>query len=185
MKVVLNNKEREVMSMQSFKTLFDSLFDNLVKIGIYYLNDAAAAKDIVQDLFVRIWEKREELSHIDDYAAYLRRSIRNSCFDYISHYKVVEKYRQDYIKECLHEERLQAFENELCSVNNLLEKLPEKRREILKLNIVESYSYQQIAEELDVSVNTVKDHMKKAYAFLRTYSKKQINDMILCFALSR
>lgn len=64
-------------------------------------------------------------------------------------------------------------------VGNLLNKLPEKRRKVLEMSILESKSYAEIASSLKISLNTVKDHIKKAYAFLREEMRKDISSPIL------
>lgn len=70
-------------------------------------------------------------------------------------------------------------------VQRLLELLPEKRKKVLELSIVESKSYSEIAEILNISVNTVKDHIKRAYAFLREKANKEVSELILYLILTR
>jgi RNA polymerase sigma-70 factor (ECF subfamily) len=74
-------------------------------------------------------------------------------------------------------------ESYLERISQLIEQLPPKRRQVLELNIVEQKSYQEIAEALDLSVNTVKEHIRKAYAFLRDKTKDEIPKQILYFLL--
>jgi len=66
-----------------------------------------------------------------------------------------------------------------------LDKLPEKRRRVLEMSVWESKSYAEIADTLAISLNTVKDHIKKAYAFLRDEIHKEISSSVLFFAFYR
>lgn len=63
-----------------------------------------------------------------------------------------------------------------------MEKLPPKRRQILEMSIVEAKSYQEIADQEGISLNTVKDHIKKAYAFIRKDIQRNVPDFILFIA---
>ena len=148
-----------------FKSLFDYSYVGMVQRAVYYTNDLDTAEDIVQEVFMRLWEKREELRGIQNIQGYLLFSIRNKCLNLLEHQQVMDKYRQ----YCLLIEE----------VGNLLNKLPEKRRKVLEMSVLESKSYAEIADALRISLNTVKDHVKKAYAFLREEMRKDISSPVL------
>ena len=103
--------------------------------------------------------------------------------NYLKHQRVVNKYRQEYIRQAAEDE--DSPEEYLHLVQRLLELLPEKRKKVLELSIVESKSYSEIAEILNISVNTVKDHIKRAYAFLREKTNKEVSELILYLILTR
>ncbi len=165
-----------------FKHLFDSSYVGMVQQAVYYTNDVDAAEDVVQEVFVRLWEKREELRGIQNIQGYLSFSVKNKCLNHIDHLQVVDKYRQ----QCLMQEVSETEENPealIEEVGRLLEKLPEKRRKVLEMSVLDSKSYAEISGELGISLNTVKDHIKKAYAFLREEAQKSIAFPVLFFAL--
>ena len=161
-----------------FKSLFDYSYVGMVQRAVYYTNDLDTAEDIVQEVFMRLWEKREELRGIQNIQGYLLFSIRNKCLNLLEHQQVMDKYRQ----YCLLQEA-QDDEDEpetfIEEVGNLLNKLPEKRRKVLEMSVLESKSYAEIADALRISLNTVKDHVKKAYAFLRVEMRKDISSPVL------
>ena len=161
-----------------FKSLFDHSYVGMVQRAVYYTNDLNAAEDIVQEVFMRLWEKREELREIQNIQGYLLFSIRNKCLNLLVHQHVIDKYRQYCLLQEISddEEEPETFIEE---VGNLLNKLPEKRRKVLEMSILESKSYAEIASSLKISLNTVKDHIKKAYAFLREEMRKDISSPIL------
>lgn len=161
-----------------FKSLFDHSYIGMVQRAVYYTNDLNAAEDIVQEVFMRLWEKRGELREIQNIQGYLLFSIRNKCLNLLEHQQVMDKYRQYCLLQEISddEEEPETFIEE---VGNLLNKLPEKRRKVLEMSVLESKSYAEIADALKISLNTVKDHIKKAYAFLREEMRKDISSPIL------
>lgn len=167
-----------------FKSLFDTSYVEMVERAVYYTDDLAVAEDIVQEVFVRLWEKREELTGIDNLQGYLFFSVKNKCINYLEHQQVVDKYKQHCLKQELFDEEHDA-EALIDDVRKLLEKLPEKRRRVLEMSVLDSKSYAEISIALDISVNTVKDHIKKAYAFLREEARKSISYPVLFFAMRR
>lgn len=167
-----------------FKCLFDSSYVGMVQQAVYYTNDPDVAEDVVQEVFVRLWEKREELRGIKNIQGYLSFSVKNRCLNHLEHQQVVDKYRQ----HCLMSEMSETDESPevlIEEVSRLLEKLPEKRRRVLEMSVLDSKSYAEIAGELGISLNTVKDHIKKAYSFLREEARKSISYSVLFIALYR
>lgn len=161
----------------AFKTLFDLYYKDLLRVAVYYVRDFEVAKDIVQELYAKLWENRDALQRVENERGYLRNSTRNRCLNYREHSLVVDKYQRSYVEEACEEEPEELIQN----VKRLLERLPEKRRKILELSIVESKSYAEIAQEQGVMINTVKDHIRKAYAFIRENTSKEKLKSILFF----
>lgn len=154
----------------------------MVRVALFYVRDLPAAEDIAQEVFTRLWERQEDLSKIENVRGYLQYAVKNRSLNYLEHREVVDRYERDYC-EHLKEEEGDA-EEYLSLVRNLVNQLPPKRRQVLELNVVEEKSYQEIADQLGISLNTVKDHVKKAYAFLREQARKEIPSYILYFVLA-
>lgn len=152
-----------------FHKLFVVFYIPMVKRAAFYLNDIAAAEDIVQDTFARIWDGRQKFRKVLNIEAYIIRWVRNGCMNYIKHRVVADKYLSKYM---IGEISMQEADPEpyVIAIGNLLRQLPDKRRQVLEMSIFESKSYSEIALQLEISVNTVKDHIKKAYVFLREQS---------------
>lgn len=168
-----------VNHLTSFKTLFQELYPDMVRLALFYVHDLPVAEDITQEIFARLWEKREKLDVIDNLKGYLSYAIKNRCLNYLEHQQVVNKYQQEYISQIATEDHIDEF---ILKVQASLGKLPPKRRQILEMSIVETKSYREIAEQEGISINTVKDHIKKAYAFLRQDIHRDIPDLILFIA---
>ena len=133
-----------VNHLTSFKTLFQELYPGMVKIALFYIHDLAIAEDITQEIFTRLWERREKLDMIDNLKGYLSNAIKNRCLNYLEHQQVVNKYQQEYLEELAKDDYIEEF---IQKVQISLEKLPPKRRQILEMSIVEAKSYQEIADK--------------------------------------
>lgn len=168
-------------NLTSFKTLFQKLYPNMVRIALFYVHDLAVAEDITQEVFTKLWEKQKDLNGIDNLKGYLSYAVKNRCLNHLEHQQVVNKYQQEYIQQLADDDTTDEF---IQKVQLSLEKLPLKRRKILEMSIVESKSYQEIAELQGISINTVKDHIKKAYAFLREDIHQSVQNFMLFLAFS-
>ena len=170
-----------ISNLNSFKTLFQENYSEMVRIALFYVHDLAIAEDITQEVFTKLWEKREKLDTIDNLKGYISYAIKNGCLNYLEHQQVVNKYQQEYIQQIAEDDSTDEF---IQKVQVSLTQLPPKRRKILELRVVDAKSYQEIAKKEGISINTVKDHIKKAYAFLRKEVYQEVQDFILFLALT-
>lgn len=173
----------EKCAILSFKHVFETLYPDMVKVALFYIHDSTIAEDITQEVFAKLWENYDKIHQIENLKGYLRHAVKNSSLNYLSHLQVVDKYQREYIHQAVEDEG--APEDYIHLVHTVLTKLPPKRKFILERSVIDSKSYLEIAQELDISINTVKDHIKKAYAFLRQEMNKEISGLILYLALSK
>lgn len=136
-----------------------------------WMQDREEAKDIVHELFASLWTKRESLSFPENLSAYLYTAVRNRIFNMISHQKVESEYLsslQHFIDEgtcvtdhLVREKQLTALiEKEISS-------LPPKMREVFELSRKSQLSHKEIAEQLQLSEQTVRKHVQHALKILR------------------
>jgi RNA polymerase sigma-70 factor, ECF subfamily len=167
-KIVL--KELRNGDAKSLKLLFDTFYASLCNYAFQFLNDYDMAEEVVQNLFVKIWEKRNTLEIETSVKNYLFRSVRNQCINLIQHEKVKQLHAQK-IKEALFAEDASEsyyLDDEMASrIESAIETLPEKRREIFRLSREEGLKYREIAEKLEISVKTVETQMGLALKALR------------------
>lgn len=156
----------------------------MVERAVYYIHDPEASEDIVQEIFVRIWEKRGQLIGIENIQGYLVSSIKNGCLNYIKRKQIEDRHLRAFLLRELEEEHHDP-KLLIDKVYRLLEQLPPKRKEVLKLHIIEAKSYAEIAEVLDISLNTVKDHLKKAHAFLKKEAEREVPNTAIFIAFLR
>jgi RNA polymerase sigma-70 factor, ECF subfamily len=176
-KIIL--KELSNGDAKSLKILFDTFYPSLCNYAFQFLNDYDMAEEVVQNLFVKIWEKRSTLDIETSVKNYLFRSVRNQCINLIQHEKVKQLHAQK-IKEALFaEEASESYylEAEMAErIESAIETLPEKRREIFRLSREEGLKYREIAEKLEISVKTVETQMGLA---LKTLRDKFRNSLLL------
>ena len=147
--------------------MFDYYYHSLCAFVFPYVKDKQAVEDIVVDCFVKLWENRASLEIKSSLQNYLVTLVKNSAIDYLRK-KQPQFFDLSQFNAIADEEREPLKDTGI--LNQLYEainKLPEQRRQILKMAAFEGKTYPQIADELQISVNTVKTQMGRSYQFLR------------------
>lgn len=136
------------------------------------LRDDEEAKDVVQELFTHLWNKSEALSPNASLSAYLYKAIRNRIYNLIAHKQVINDYQQSLIHfmeegELITDEFIR--ERELAAViEQEIQLLPLKMREVFELSRKQHLSYKEIGEQLGISEHTVKRQVSNALGILRS-----------------
>jgi RNA polymerase sigma-70 factor (ECF subfamily) len=155
---------------RAFQTLFRKYYPALCSFARQFLNNSELAEETVQDLFVKIWEKRENLNIQASVKHYLFRSVRNHCLNQLQHDKIKKQY-SDRMLETAHQEinpDLFYLEVDLVQrIERSINSLPPKRQEIFRLSREQGLKYKEIAETLNISVKTVEAQMGLALKYLR------------------
>lgn len=156
----------------AFKKLFNAYYDPLCQYAFRFCNgDIEVVEDVVQEVFVRIWEKRESWSPQIAVKAYLYRSVHNQAISNIRKRRYespMEASVESTVLSADHSPLDLIHQKEVnVSLQRAINKLPERRREILVLRILHEMSYKEIAEMLDISVNTVDTQLRRALKLLR------------------
>lgn len=140
--------------------------------GYTLLNNSHVAEEMIQDLFLKIWEQRGRLQIHTSLKAYLYRCMHNDCMNHLRHLKVKRNYEtviskeQDRFKQQQPVNRLEVKEIQQ-KLRNGLNKLPEACRTVFQLSRFEHLSYKEIASQLGISTKTVENQMGKAFKILR------------------
>ncbi|AEM71755.1 RNA polymerase, sigma-24 subunit, ECF subfamily [Allomuricauda ruestringensis DSM 13258] len=163
--------------------LFKNNYPLLCLVSFSIVKDKDIAKDIVQDFFVSFWNKRESIIIQISFEAYAKKSVKNLSLQYLEKKKREQKLLDTFETDTGVPETKSDKQNN--KLNELINKLPKKRKEIFVSVVVDGKSYTEIAEANGISVNTVKTQMKRAYAFLRSYKKEDYISVILLIQLSR
>jgi RNA polymerase sigma-70 factor (ECF subfamily) len=165
------------------KEFFDTYYTQLTLFASRYLINLTECEDIVQEVFISFWKKRKNFSNLYAVKAFFYISTRNSCLDILKHRKVEERYRQQnitkmdepdsFLEEVIKEEAYSEIYREI-------NKLPEMGKKVLLLALHEN-SNEEIAQILNIAINTVKTHKARAYKVLR----KNLNELFLFFIMFR
>ena len=159
------------LNLKEYKTLFDGVYPSMCLFAVKYVNDSDVAKDIVQEVFIKIWEKKVEFQNENAVKSYLYTSIKNKSLDYLKS-KYVKNTETFSLVDVKLMEDDSFFMNEVVvaevsnTVQQAIASLPPKCAEILKLSI-QNYKNEEIAALLNISVNTVKAQKKIAYKKLK------------------
>ncbi|MGD8778071.1 MAG: RNA polymerase sigma-70 factor [Ignavibacteria bacterium] len=154
----------------ALKILFRKYYDNLCRFAYTIIRDRNSAEEIVSDVFMKIWEKRNDIKIKTSFKSYLYRSVKNQSLNYLKRvsFKTTGLDTQEALKLKSNENPEDfLFYEELKDVMNLLvDKLPEKRRIIFEMSRFDGLSFDEIAEILSISVYTVRNQLVKAVKFL-------------------
>jgi RNA polymerase sigma-70 factor (ECF subfamily) len=159
---------------QAFSLLFNTYYRDMVLFGGNYLPQQDACEDIVQSVFLKLWNERATLVIEKSLKSWLLRAVRNACLDEIRHCNVVLEH-ESYVLSSLQPDDLIDTENHVLyselqrHLQRALERMPETYREAFELNRFEGLKYREIAGKLNVSERTVEDRIGKAISFLRKY----------------
>lgn len=165
----------------AFKQLFAIYFPRLNDFAGKVVKDVFISQDIVQEVFVKIWEKRTEIEAVNP-EALLFRMVRNRCIDYIKHLRVVSnhmhtfqisaKYEELYRIDFIGDEPYVLIEEELkVKIEKTIRNLPEKCREVFVLSRMNGLKNREIADKLDISIKNVERHLSRAFqAFRKDFS---------------
>ena len=157
--------------VNSFCRCYDIYFDPLCSFAGTVLRNQAAAEEIVQSLFLELWQKRSDLPEEVPLRAYLLTSVKNDCLDYLKHRKIEKMYAEEYLRRtAVHYEDVfdRLVDRELQkALEEAVNRLPERTREVFTLSRYHYLSYKEIAARLAVSVKTVENQLGHALKALR------------------
>ena len=156
LELLANDKEK------AFRLIFDRYYAALCAVARIYFDDSQQAEDIVQQLFIKLWEQPHLQTIHDSIRNYLLTSIRNSCVNQLAKKQVEEKRLQTHFRPEEMEETFDFMVNqeEQLIFKQAMEQLPIQCRRSIELVYFSNQTYRDAAGQMDVSVNTVKSHLK-------------------------
>jgi len=169
---------------KALETLFSVYFPRLNDFARNVVKDDVISQDIVQDVFVKVWEKRFEIETIN-LEAFLFKLVRNRCIDYIKYLKVVNnrmqeiqissKYEELYRIDFIGDEPYVLIEQELKQkIEKTIESLPERCREVFILSRMNGLKNKEIAEKLGINIKNVERHLTRALQTFRANFSEEL-----------
>lgn len=186
-----NNRKADVLFNQiksgdqkALEVLFAIYFPRLNDFARNVVKDDVISQDIVQDIFVKVWENRAKIESIN-IEAYLFRLVRNRCIDNIKHLKVVNnrmqeiqissRYEELYRIDFVGNEPYVLIEQELkFKIEETVRNLPERCREVFVLSRMDGLKNREIADKLNISIKNVERHLSRA---LQDFRKNLSEDL--------
>ena len=180
----LVNSQMQWKSIQeNFDDIYINYFSRMLHFAKEYVLFEEDAENIVQDVFVFLWEKKDFVEIKTSLTTYLFTLVKNKCLDLIRHKMIAEEYSQVIMDEYKEELNMKLYSLEIFSqtfpaesdieqlIRKAIHKLPEKCKTIFLKSRIEGKRYKEIADELHLSINTVEGQMSIALKKLRTELK--------------
>jgi len=166
-------KNRLKKNTSELEQLFKGHYALLCLVSLKIVKDRDVAKDVVQDFFISYWQRIDDISLKASFKSYSIRAVKNLSLQSLEKERKKKAALEDFMiietEEDTHQTPIKTKK-----LQELLNRLPEKRRTIFMSVVVHGQSYKEIAENNGVSVNTVKTQMKRAYSFLRSEANKDL-----------
>lgn len=184
--IVRKSKSEEELA---FETLFREYYVRLCGFANKFISSTSESEEIVQEVFLSIWKKRDHLKMNDEIRPYLFKSVQNLCFNFLEHKKVIDNYYS--VIEVVYKNQTEEYNDyesifytefqnrSLVAINSL----PEQCRKIFQMSREDGLKYSEISEKLGISVKTVETQMSRALAKLKTELKDYLAVVLISFLM--
>nr|WP_262893260.1 RNA polymerase sigma-70 factor [Parabacteroides leei] len=177
-----NHKIQQINSLETqrcFSQIYSTYFTKMIRFSQAYVIAEEDAENIVQDIFLYLWEHPEVFKTIDNMDAFLFTLVKNRCLNFLKHSLYVNEKKSsiqtvEELEMQMNLYSLQQFDESFLTIsdvenliNEVIDKLPERCKEIFILSRMEGLKYKEIAERLNISVNTVENQMSIALRKLK------------------
>jgi RNA polymerase sigma-70 factor (family 1) len=153
------------MIARDFKTNILPVSKKLLRFATQFLKDEDEAKDVVQDVFLKLWQKRDELEKVENIEAFAMKMTRNRCLDVIRATKTIpisaetdRKMKEETVDVHKHVE----FTESANQIKKLINQLPDLQRTVMYLRDIEQLSYDEIAETTELQLNAIRVNLSRA-----------------------
>ena len=181
-------------SETDFKSIMDEYYSRLFNFANGYLNNDESVKELLQDVFLLLWDKREKLADNTTLSSYLFTITRNKCIDQIRKEKLMLQFRTDkkdeYIRlsesyNALSDQILdEIFASEVQEViENAINNLPDQCQKVFRLSRNNGLKNKEISKNLEISEKTVEAHITKALKLLKQVLEKKFPGSFYLFTL--
>jgi RNA polymerase sigma-70 factor (ECF subfamily) len=159
----------EISTEIAFEDLFKNNFKALHAYACSLLKDTDVAQEVVQTVFLKLWERRGQLDIHTSARAYLYRAVYHDSLNHLKHQQVKQRYMMENSRDMNNRyDHTDTHAKELRrQLQVAMDQLPEKCRTIFQMSRFEDLKYQEIADRLGISLKTVEGHMGKALRILR------------------
>jgi len=164
---------KQLNEEHEFELIFRKYYVRLCGFANKFIANTTEAEEIVQEVFLNIWAKKDRLKLDDEIKPYLFKSVQNLCFNFIEHQKVVDNYYS--VIEVVYKNK---------KVDEAIGSLPEECRKIFKMSREDGLKYAEIADKLNLSVKTVETQMSRALSKLKIELKDYLSILIISLFLN-
>lgn len=163
------------MNIDDFKLLFDQYYEGIKSFLYYKIGDIEVAEDIVQEVFLKLWDKRSSID-LKTVKSFLFTVANNMAINHLKHRSIVFNFvrnenKSEKVNSPQYELEMKEFKENL---ERLLAEMPENYRVVFLMNRIDKLTYNEIAERLELSVKAIEKRMSNALSFLRDKLKHPI-----------
>ncbi|MDR3652649.1 MAG: RNA polymerase sigma-70 factor [Paludibacter sp.] len=167
----------------AFEQLFDNSYEALCRYAYSILRDMDDAEDVVQKVFCKLWDQREELNIQSSVNSYLYRIVHNDSLNNIHQKTSHQEHNLNYVSMMNADvnstiEHIESSDLQK-AIDNALATLPPQCKKVFEMSRIEQLSYSEIAAQLNISTNTVENHISKALKLLRIELKEFLSICLL------
>ncbi len=187
LKAIRNGEEK------AFEQLFVAYYAPLCRFVWRYIYSEVMSEELVQEVFIQVWENRKRLITGGSLRAYLYRAAKNKMLDHVKHQRVVRRHREEMMAAMNEEDFMvhngsdesgQDVSDEFMSqVRRAVEELPKRARQVYELHQRDGLTYQEIAMVMEISPKTVESQMSRALKFLRDRLAEFLPLLIMVYML--
>lgn len=173
----------------AFKALFDAYWDHIYSVAMCLTRSVQLAEDMVQEIFLKIWLKREQLTAVRDFENYLFIVARNHIYNTLKKEHLEHRLRQPILdwfegqRESPEQQLLLKESNEL--IEQAINRLTPQQQTIYRMTREQGLSHEEVASILNISTNTVRNHIVNSLKTMREYLKAHASPMLLILSLLR
>ena len=170
----------------AFERIFRKYYKALCGYVLGILGDEGQAEDVVQEVFIYFWEHREELKVENSLRAYLYTSVRHRALKLLQKQALIQKHSSkltEFVEYMLSTEYTFEEEQAISKMKEVLQELPQQCLKVFLMSNLEEKKYSEIADELGISINTVKSHITKAYRVIRQQIPLDLSTILLLFGI--
>ncbi|MCX2451282.1 RNA polymerase sigma-70 factor [Pedobacter sp. PLR] len=172
---------------RAFTTLFEGYYKSLAAYIFKLTESMEVTEEIVQDVFIKVWLKRETLTGISSFSNYLFILSRNKTLNhlrkqarYSSHFQSLETELETDVRT---EEENDIYEDFRLLIDDAIERLPPQQKRIYQLSRFERLKYEEIAQQLSLSAETVKKHMYLATKAIKEHVHNHMDEVVVSILL--
>lgn len=167
MKIFHLKNKTDKLSKERFEIIYKTYYSRLFYYSFQFISDEEASKDIVNDVFEKIWQQRYELKE-ETVSFFLYKLVRNKCIDYIRHKKTEQQYTELYeLITYAPPEEYELYEYRISKIEKIISDLDEPTKSIFTKCYYQNRKYADVAEEYHISSNGVKKHIMKVLRLIR------------------
>ncbi|MCY1721405.1 RNA polymerase sigma-70 factor [Prolixibacteraceae bacterium Z1-6] len=172
---------------EAYQILFERYAPKIYHFALSYLKSTADSEELVQDVFLKVWEKRDILDATQNIKAFIFKIAINTIYDFIRRKNIETAFQEfskaNYSTGSNNTWDTVIFEEMQTTINRLVAQMPEQRRKIFKLSKSKGLTNDEIAKELQLSKRTVENQLYRALVFLKEHLQKDSVFALLFFYL--